>query len=196
MKVKISHPDRVVFPADGITKGDVAAYYERVAEWMLPHVRDRPVSMQRFPAGIDGKGFFHKDVPDYFPDWIPRVEVPKSGGTVTHAAISDVDSLLYLVNQNTLTPHVWLARADRIHQPDRIVFDLDPDPGTEFAEVRRAARLTGELVEELGLVPFAQVTGSKGIHVWTPVRRREDNDELKGLARAAAEALAAATPTS
>ncbi len=194
MKVKISHPDKVLFPDDGITKGDLADYYERVAGWILPHIRDRPVSMQRFPAGITGKGFFHKDVPDYFPEWVKRVEVPKAGGTVTHAAITSADSLLYLVNQNTITPHIWLARADRPHQPDRIVFDLDPDPGTEFKEVRRAARLTGELVRELGLVPFAQVTGSKGIHVWVPVRRGDDNDALKTLARDAAESLASRHP--
>ena len=194
MKVKISHPDKVLFPDDGITKGDLADYYERVAGWILPHIRERPVSMQRFPAGITGKGFFHKDVPDYFPEWVKRVEVPKAGGTVTHAAITSADSLLYLVNQNTITPHIWLARADRPHQPDRIVFDLDPDPGTEFKEVRRAARLTGELVRELGLVPFAQVTGSKGIHVWVPVRRGDDNDALKTLARDAAESLASRHP--
>jgi bifunctional non-homologous end joining protein LigD len=194
VKVKISHPDKLLFPDDGITKGALADYYERVADWILPHIRERPVSMQRFPAGITGKGFFHKDVPDYFPEWVKRVEVPKAGGTVTHATITSADSLLYLVNQNTITPHIWLARADRPHQPDRIVFDLDPDPGTEFNEVRRAARLTGELVRELGLVPFAQVTGSKGIHVWVPVRRGDDNDALKTLARDAADTLAERHP--
>jgi bifunctional non-homologous end joining protein LigD len=190
MKVKISNPDKVLFPDDGITKADLAAYYERVAEWMLPHVRARPVSMQRFPDGIGGKGFFHKDVPDYFPDWVDRVRVPKSDGSVTHALIDNSDTLLYLANQNTITPHVWLSRADRLRQPDRLVFDLDPAPGSDFASVRRAARWTAELLDELGLVPFAQVTGSKGIHIWTPLRRRAELEEVRELARGAAQVLA------
>jgi bifunctional non-homologous end joining protein LigD len=190
MKVKISNPDKVLFPDDGITKADLASYYERVAEWMLPHVRARPVSMQRFPDGIAGKGFFHKDVPDYFPDWVDRVRVPKAGGTVTHVLIDNRDTLLYLTNQNTITPHVWLSRADRLHQPDRLVFDLDPAPGSDFASVRRAARWTAELLDELGLVPFAQVTGSKGIHIWTPLRRRAELEQVREIARDAAQVLA------
>ena len=194
MDVTITHPDKVLFPGDGVTKGDLAAYYERVAEWMLPHVKRRPVSMQRFPDGIEGKGFFHKDVPDYFPDWIPRVEVHKAGGTLTQLTVDKADTLVYLVGQNCITPHVWLSRADRIEQPDRLVFDLDPAPGTDFPAVRRAARWTGELLEELGFTPFAQVTGSKGIHVWTPLRRRGSFDEVGDFARAAAEVLALRHP--
>ena len=153
MTVEITHPDKLLFPADGISKADIASYYERVADWMLPHVKGRPVSMQRFPDGIDGKGFFHKDIPDYFPDWIKRVEVPKANGSVTHVVIRDAATLVYLVGQNTITPHVWLSRADRVWQPDRLVIDLDPPPGGDFAAVRRAARWTGELMRELGFSP-------------------------------------------
>jgi bifunctional non-homologous end joining protein LigD len=193
-RVEITHPDKLLFPADGITKGDLASYYERVAEWMLPHVRGRPVSMQRFPGGIGGKGFFHKDIPDYFPRWIGRVEVPKSGGTVTHVVTREADTLVYLVGQNTITPHVWLSRADRVWQPDRMVIDLDPPPGVDFAAVRRAARRTGELLSELGFTPFAQVTGSKGIHVWTPLRRRARHDEVRALAGDLGRVLAARHP--
>ena len=194
MSFEITHPDKVLFPGDGITKGDLATYYEHVAEWMLPHVRDRPVSMQRFPDGIEGKGFFHKDVPDYFPGWIKRVEVPKSNGTVTHLLIRSADTLVYLVGQNTVTPHVWLSRADRLWQPDRLVIDLDPPPGDDFTAVRRAARMTGELMRELGLSPFAQVTGSKGIHVWTPLRRRSGQEEVREFARDLARVLAQRHP--
>ena len=194
MKVEISHPDKLLFPDDGITKGDLAAYYEEVARWMLPHVRDRPVSMQRFPDGISGKGFFHKDAPDYFPDWIARAELPKAGGKVTHVLIRNADTLRYLANQNTITPHVFLSRADRPHQPDRLVFDLDPEEGSDFATVRRAARWTADLLAELELVPFAQVTGSKGIHIWTPLRRRANTDEVRAFANDAAELLAEAAP--
>jgi bifunctional non-homologous end joining protein LigD len=194
VKVKISHPDKLLFPDDGITKADLASYYERVADWMLPHVRDRPVSMQRFPDGIAGKGFFHKDVPDYFPDWIERVRVPKANGSVTHALITGPDTLLYLANQNTITPHVWLARSDRLRQPDRLVFDLDPPPGQGFAAVRRAARWTADLLDEIELVPYAQVTGSKGIHIWTPLQRRADLEAVRELARDIAGVLAERHP--
>ena len=184
----------MLFPEDGITKADLAAYYERVSEWLLPHVRFRPVSMQRFPDGVEAKGFFHKDIPDYFPGWIRRVEVPKSGGSVTHVIVCDADTLVYLVGQNTITPHVWLSRADRLWQPDRMVIDLDPPPRSDFAGVRRAANETGELLRELGFTPFAQVTGSKGIHVWTPLRRRAGHDEVRALAGDIGRVLAARHP--
>lgn len=192
--VKLTSPDKLLFPADGISKRDLAGYYERVCEWMLPHVRGRPVSMQRFPDGIETKGFFHKDVPDYFPAWIARVEVPKAGGTVTHAVVRNADTLVYLVGQNTITPHVWLSRADRVWQPDRMVIDLDPAPGADFASVRRAARHAGELLRELGFTPFAQVTGSKGVHVWVPLRRRSRHDEVRSFARDVGRVLAARHP--
>jgi bifunctional non-homologous end joining protein LigD len=194
VSIEISHPDKLLFPADGLTKADLAGYYEAVAEWMLPHVRDRPLSLLRFPDGIDDEGFFQKNTPAHYPGWIKRVEADKRGGTVTHALITNADTLVYLVGQNVITPHVWLSRADRLRQPDRIVFDLDPDPGADFAAVRRAARQTGDLLREIGMEPFAQVTGSKGIHVWTPLRRRATFEDVKPFARAAAELLASRHP--
>jgi bifunctional non-homologous end joining protein LigD len=187
--VEITHPGKLLFPDDGLSKADIAAYYEAVSEWMLPHIRNRPLSLMRFPDGIGGHGFFHKNVPDYFPAFVKRVEVDKRGGTLTHAVVCNPETLVYLVGQNTITPHVWLSRADRLRQPDRIVFDLDPAPGADFAAVRRAARRTGELLRELGLEPFAQVTGSKGIHVWTPLRRRATFEDVRPFARAVAERL-------
>jgi bifunctional non-homologous end joining protein LigD len=193
MSVEITHPEKLLFPADGVSKADLASYYERVSEWMLPHIRNRPLSLQRFPDGIDGKGFFHKDVPDYFPAFVRRVELPKAGGTITHALANNAGTLVYLVGQNTITPHVWLSRSDRPERPDRLVFDLDP-PGNDFTAVRRAARWTGDLLREIGLDPFAQVTGSKGIHVWSPLRRRAHFDDVKAFAREAAAVLAARHP--
>jgi len=189
MTVEITHPDKLLFPDDGLTKADIADYYETVSEWMLPHIRNRPISMMRFPDGIGGHGFFHKNVPDHFPGFVKRVEVEKRGGKLVHAVVCNVETLVYLVGQNTITPHVWLSRADRLRQPDRVVFDLDPAPGADFAAVRRAARQTGELLRELGLEPFAQVTGSKGIHVWTPLRRRATFEDVRPFARSVAELL-------
>ena len=194
MSVAITHPDKLLFPADGLSKADIAGYYEAVSEWMLPHVRDRPLSLMIFPDGVDGQGFFQKNTPGHYPDWIKRVEAEKRGGTVNHAVISSADTLVYLVGQNMITPHVWLSRADRLRQPDRIVFDLDPAPGADFAAVRRAARWTGDLLREIGLEPFAQVTGSKGIHVWSPLRRRATFEDVRPFARAVAEVLAARHP--
>jgi bifunctional non-homologous end joining protein LigD len=188
MKVEVSNPDKVLFPEPGLTKADLASYYERVAEHMLPHVTDRPVSMQRFPDGIDGYGFFHKDVPDHFPKWIKRVRARKRGGTVTHALIQNTHALVYLADQACITPHVWLSRADRLERPDRLIFDLDPS-GQDFAPVRELARRLGELMDELGLPRFAMTTGSRGIHVWVPLQRRASFDEARDFARRVARLL-------
>ena len=193
MKVEISRPEKVFFPASGVTKGDLAAYYERAAEHMLPHVRDRPVSMQRFPDGIEGYGFFHKDVPDHFPAWIKRVEVGKRGGRITHALIRDADTLVYLANQACITPHVWLSRADRLERPDRLIFDLDPSV-EDFAAVRRAAREIGALLEELGLASYAMATGSRGLHLWVPLRREHPFEEVRDFARDVARVMVERRP--
>ena len=136
---------------------------------MVRHVRDRPVAMQAFPAGIEGEGHYMKDRPRHFPDWIPDVEVAKRGGSLRHILIRETATLVYLAGQNVITPHVWMSRADRIREPDRIVFDLDPST-QKFTEVRAAARATGDLLRELGLAPHAMVTGSRGIHVTVPVK--------------------------
>lgn len=178
----VSRPDKVLFPDDGITKGDLAAYYERVAPAMLRHIKGRPVSMQRFPDGIENHGFFHKQVPAHFPDWVKRVEVSKKGGSVTHAITCNAETLVYLADQACITPHVWLSRAGRLEQPDRMVFDLDPSDG-DFAEVRRAALSVGELLDQVGLARFAMTTGSRGIHVWVPLRSQAGFDEVREFAR-------------
>ena len=126
----ITHPEKVLFPADGrnpaITKGELAGYYEAIAQVMVPHVRGRPVTMERYPAGIDKKGFIQKDVSKGFPSWLERVEVPKEGGTVNHPLINDVRSLMWVVNQNCVTPHVWNRRVPNLYHPDICIFDLDP----------------------------------------------------------------------
>lgn len=190
--VSISSPDKQLFPS-GVTKAELAEYYARVAPVMLPHIRGRPVSMHRFPDGVDRQGFFQKNASAYFPDWIDIVEVPKKGGTVRHVICSDAATLVYLANQNTITPHVWLSRSDRLERPDRLIFDLDPSRD-EFDVVRRAARQTGQLLEELGLVPFAMVTGSRGIHVTVPLQRRADFGEVRAFADDVAELMAARSP--
>jgi bifunctional non-homologous end joining protein LigD len=187
-KVAISHPDKVMFPDAGITKLDLARHYERVAPLMLPYVGSRPLALQAFPKGIDEHGFFMKAVPDYFPAWIDRVTVPKRGGTVTHALANDAAALVYLAGQNVVTLHTWLSRADAPRQPDRLIVDFDPSGGG-FAEVRAAARDAGERLRDAGLVPYAMVTGSRGIHVVCPLRRGPGFTDVHGFARALAEEM-------
>jgi bifunctional non-homologous end joining protein LigD len=173
--VKLSHPEKVLFPDDGITKADLAAYYGGVAEAMLPHVRDRPLNLWRWNAGIGGKLVVQQDIPKGAPEWVKRAETPRrKGGSIEHVLCQDADTLRWLANQNCITPHVWTARRDMLDRPDRLVFDLDPPEGIEFSVVREAALATGETLRELGLEPFALVTGSKGIHVVSPIKRTRE----------------------
>lgn len=193
-EVTVTHPDRVVFPRDGITKADLVDYYVRVAEVMLPHIRDRPLTQQRFPNGIDGFVFWHKQIPDYFPDWVERVEVETSKGPQTQVLANDPATLAYLANQNCVTPHVWLSRGDRLNHPDVVIWDLDPASGRDFVAVRRGARMLRDLLQEIGLIPFLKTTGSKGLHVVVPLDRRTPFDEIWRFAREVAELLVARDP--
>ena len=170
--VPLTHPDKVLFPDDAITKADLAAYYRDAAPRMVPLVRDRPVSLQRFNAGIGRAGFFQKNVERGAPPWVKRVQVGKRGGSLWHVLANDAATLVWLANQNCITPHVWLSRADRMERPDRMIFDLDPPSDDEFALVRRTARELGDILREAGVEPFAMTTGSKGIHVVVALQRR------------------------
>ncbi|MFD9633300.1 non-homologous end-joining DNA ligase [Streptomyces violascens] len=188
--VEINRPDKVLFPEDGITKADLAEYYRGVARKMLPHLHGRPLMLERHPDGIDGESFMQKDVPDYFPDWVDTAELPKEDGTVTHVLCDDTATLLYLAGQACITPHRWLAKADRPDCPDRLVFDLDP-PDDDFAPVREAAALAHELLDELRLPSVLMTTGSRGLHVIVPLDRRAPFDDVRAFAREAADLLAA-----
>lgn len=194
-EIPFSSPDKVLFPEDGITKGDLADYYRRAARTMLPHVRGRPISMQRFPDGIGEKGFYHKQTPDYFPDWIATasVEVKEDGEIQPQAMIEDVATLVYLVQQNTITPHTWLSRADRIYFPDKLVFDLDP-PGDDFTAACRTAPLVRAALEERGMAAYVMTSGSRGLHVVAPLDRSRDFDAVRDFAKTVADRLAEEHP--
>ena len=161
----ITHPEKVLFPGDGITKGELAAYYESIAPLMLPHIRARPLTMERYPAGIGAKGFWQKDVSRGFPGWLERVEVPKKDGVVHHPLVTDTPSLLWMANQNTITPHVWASRAPRLYYPDVCVFDLDPADDGEPEVLRAVALALRDLLAELGLPTWIKTSGSKGFHI-------------------------------
>ncbi|MBV1935497.1 non-homologous end-joining DNA ligase [Streptomyces sp. BV286] len=198
--VEVHRPDKVLFPggagAKEYTKADLVEYYREIAPFMLPHLRGRPLMLERYPDGLDGPRFMQKNVQDHYPDWISRVEVPKEGGTVLHPVCEDTATLVYLADQAALTLHRWLARAPAdgpADHPDRLVFDLDPATD-DFEPVRDTARLLGELLDEIGLPSALMTTGSRGLHVVVPLNGRHDFDEVRRFAKDAADALTEAHP--
>ncbi len=198
--VEIDHADKVFFPRDGITKGDLVDYYDAVASALLPGLRGRPLSLERYPDGIARQGFYQKRVPDYFPEWITTTRVSSGEGPLEQVLCDQRATLAYLVDQGCVTPHPWLSRADAPDRPDMIVFDFDPpdaqgdDPAEGFEPVRDAAFAMRELVQDLGLVPFVRTTGSRGLHVVAPVRREQGFDDARDFAAGAARLLARRHP--
>lgn len=189
----ITHPEKVLFPDDGITKGELAAYYERIAPVMLPHIVRRPVTMERFPSGIGRKGFLQKDVSNGFPEWLQRVEVPKKDGVVHHPLVTDTRSLLWLANQNSITPHVWTSRAPNVYYPDICVFDLDPS--VDNADMLRTAALAvRDLLDELGLPSWVKTSGSKGFHIAVPLDGKANMGEVERFAHAVGALLVRRDP--
>ena len=192
--VMITHPEKVLFPDDGITKGELAAYYEAIAPVMLPHMRGRPVTMERYPgrhrqARASGRRTSRRA----FPTGCERVEVPKKGGTVHHPIVTDARSLLWLANQNSITPHVWTSRAPDLYHPDICVFDLDPsedDPDV----LRDAALALRDLLAELGLPSWVKTSGSKGFHIVVPLDGKADFGEVPRFAHAVGALLVARDP--
>lgn len=191
--VDITHPDRVLFPADGITKRDLATYYDQVADTMLPHLRDRALNVQRYPRGIAETGFVQQDFADSLPDWMSGVRVTKEGGTVEHAVVERPEALQWLANQSCITLHAWQSRRDRLDNPDRLVFDLDPSDN-DFAVVRATAHATAGVLRDLGLACYVQTTGSRGLHVVAPLRADAQFDTARQFARDVSEVVAADDP--
>lgn len=192
--VEVTHPDRVLFPADGITKRDLAAYYDQVADTMLPHLRGRALNVQRYPRGIAETGFIQQDFADSLPDWMSSVRVAKEGGTVEHPVVERREALRWLANQSCITLHMWQSRRGRLDNPDRLVFDLDPSD-SDFAVVRATAHATAGVLGDLGLACYVQTTGSRGVHVVVPVRADADFDTARQFARDVSELVAADDPT-
>ncbi|HEY4187729.1 MAG TPA: non-homologous end-joining DNA ligase [Polyangia bacterium] len=194
----ITHPEKVLFPDAGITKGELCAYYAAVAPLMVPHISGRPVTMERYPAGIEKKGFIQKDVSKGFPDWLERVAVAKRqggpGDEVHYPLVTDARALLWLANQNSITPHVWTARVPLLGQPDLCVFDLDPSD--DAAETLRAAALAVRaLLDELGLPSFVKTSGSKGFHIVVPLDGKATFDSVWRFGQGAGAVLVKRHPT-
>lgn len=191
--VEVTHPGRVLFPSDGITKRDLVAYYDQVADAMLPHLRGRPLNVRRYPRGIGETGFLQQDFADSLPDWMGRIEVAKENGTVVHPVAERPEALRWLASQNAIALHVWQSRRGHLDKPDRVVFDLDPSDN-DFAAVRAAARAAAGVLGDLGLACYVQTTGSRGLHVVVPLRADADFDTVRHFARDVAEVVAADDP--
>ncbi len=195
-RLSLKRLDKVLFPArDGapaITKGEVVDYYARIAETALPHLRGRPMSLQRCPDGIDDC-FFQKQVPDHVPDWVARARLPAEQGEVDYLQLEEAAALVYMANQGAVALHAGLSRVDRPQRPDRLIFDLDP-PGEDFDTVRWAAGALRVALEERDLPSFVMTTGSRGLHVVVPLDRSAGFDTARAFARGLAEELAEAHP--
>jgi bifunctional non-homologous end joining protein LigD len=190
----ITHPEKVLFPDAAITKGELADYYESIAPQMLPHLRNRPLTMERYPGGIAGKGFWQKDVSKGFPAWLQRIEVPKKDGTVHYPLVTDTRSLLWMANQNTITPHVWVSRVPRLFHPDVCVFDLDPPDDYDPDRLRAAALGLRDLLDELGLPSWVKTSGSKGFHIVLSLDGKADTGVVARFAHSVGALLVKRSP--
>ena len=191
--IAISHPEKVIFPESGITKGELASYYQLVAPVMLPHIAGRPVTMERFHRGIGEKGFFQKNLGPAAPAWLERVAVPKSDGVVNYAIVRDARGILWMANQNSITPHVWTSRVPKLLYPDLCVFDLDPLVDDADA-LRSATLLLRDTLAELGVASWVKTSGSKGFHVVFALDEKSDSGQVARFAHAVGRELVRRAP--
>jgi bifunctional non-homologous end joining protein LigD len=192
--IEISNPDKVLFPGLELTKADLATYYRKIAEWLLPHIRGRALTLERCPDGIEGGCFIQQEATAYFPDYVGRAILKRKDGTdLEHVTCDNVATLVYLANQGVITHHMWFSRVGTPDFPDRLVFDLDP-PGNDFALVSHAAGLLKESLVKTGLVPFPMTTGSKGLHVVVPLDGKADFDTTRSFAKDVASLLTVRHP--
>ena len=196
--VKLSNLDKPFWPEEGITKGDLLAYYRAVAPALVPHLRDRPFTMKRYPDGWSGKFFFQKDAPSHMPDWIKKVpylattrETPRRKRWIEVPLVNDELALLWMINIGCIDCNTWYSRIDKPERPDFVLFDLDPSPDVGFPETVQVALLVKQALDALGLISFAKTSGSEGIHVLVPIERRHTYDETRAFSEIVARAIAA-----
>jgi bifunctional non-homologous end joining protein LigD len=194
--VTITNPTKVFWPAEGYTKSDLVAYYERMAPWLLPYLRDRPLVLARYPDGIAGKTFFQKDAPEWAPDWIRRERIHASGveRDIDYFVVDDVESLRYVANTGTIPLHLWASRASTIDRPDWLVLDLDPK-GAPFTAVVKVALALRGILERLELPSYPKTSGATGLHVLLPLGARYSYEETRTFARLLATLTVEAVPS-
>lgn len=195
--IELSHLDKILFPDDGITKGDLINYYHDIAPTMLPYVKGRALTMIRYPHGIIDKGFYQKDIPEFYPAWIERFAMKAEDGHIVHyGIINNAATLVYIANQGCITPHIWLSKMPDLKKPDRMIFDLDPSgKKVDFTKVRMMAFALQDILEQCGLHPFVMTTGSRGMHIVVPLKQEESFDVVREFARAIAQYVVKQNPT-
>src|SRR4029079_7591231 len=196
-ELKLSNLDKVFFPVEGITKGDLLEYYRAVAPVLVPHLRDRPFTMVRWPDGIEAGRFFQKDAPSHMPEWISTFrtlvstrESPRRRKSVNFPVVNDELALLWMVNMGCIDMNAWYSRVDKPERPDFVLFDLDPSPDVGFKETVQVALLVKQALDAFGLASFCKTSGADGIHVLVPVERRSTYDDTRQFAEIIAGALA------
>ena len=194
-KTTLTHKDKILFPKSGITKQQVFHYYDNIAIDILPYLKDRPLTMQRFPKGIGDKGFFQKHAPDYFPDWIPTIKVKKVNGWVNHIVCNSKDTLLYLVNQYVLTFHIALSKTEKIDFPDKLIFDIDQPKGNFRLAVKEAKALRHHLEEKLNLKAYVMTSGSEGLHIAVPLKANKHFEVVRIFAKQTANYICDNNPS-
>lgn len=193
--IELTHCTKLLFPHDGITKGDIIDYYQQIAPFMLPHIKNRPLTLHRFVHGIEEEGFYQKEAADYFPSWIKQAKVPKKSNGYTHYVIANnAATLVYLTNQLTLTYHPWLSTIDALNKPDKMIFDLDPSGDATFADVKCVAKMLYDYCTDRSIHPLCMTTGSRGLHVIIPLKREHCFDTVRSAARTIAELCVAQNP--
>ncbi len=192
--ITLTNPDRLLYPEQGITKRELALFYEEIADRILPHLAGRPLTLVRCPQGHQKECFYQKHVGENLPDWVRRVPIKEGGSVEKYVVIDSLPGLIALVQMGVLEIHTWGSRSDRIEQPDRLTFDLDPDPGLPWARVIEAARALRHKLAGLGLNAFAKTTGGKGLHVVVPIVRKYRWDEIKTFCKSLAESMTREEP--
>lgn len=193
--ITITHPDKMLFPKDDITKIEVADYYRRIADYMLPWIKNRPLTLKRYPEGIQESGFFNKHAPDYFPDFIERFTVPmeQNQSEMQMVGAENASDLIYLAGQNTIEFHMALSKMENIKKPDQIIFDFDPSDD-DFEKVRTAALQLKQILDQKDIPSFVKTSGSRGVHVHIPIRVDKEFTAVKEKAKKIAEVLHHACP--
>ena len=184
--VEISNPNKVLFPKKKITKIDMVQYYERISPLMLPFLKNRPLTLHRFPNGINESGFYQKNASDYFPEFIKTVEVETEEGINTQILCNDKRSLVYLANQGTIAFHIWLSTNDKLRQPNKVVFDLDPSEDN-FEKIKEGALILRKLLKKKEIDPSLMTSGKSGLHLNYKIRRGKEFEEIKEITRNIAE---------
>jgi bifunctional non-homologous end joining protein LigD len=187
--IDISNPEKLLFPKAKLTKQDFVEYYQKIAPTMLPYLKNRPITMHRFPDGINGEQFYQKDAPDYFPDFIPLQPVEKSGGGIVHYAMANSQAALVYLANFVCVPHIWLSKVPKLNYADRMIFDLDPSPGATFSLVKWTAKELKNVLDELELPALVMTTGSRGLHVVVPLKQLDLFDDVRAFAKEIAQHL-------